>query len=123
MSDMPFKGLERFGFSFLQRFEGVMMPNPVLRNITLIDTPGVLSGEKQRVNRGVSLTFKWLYLYNVSFYFLSIGALDNSALYLSYPITIIAHNHHTDIPLLLKNKYKNSTTSVKSALGSPPAPT
>lgn len=52
MSDMPFKGLERFGFSFLQRFEGVMMPNPVLRNITLIDTPGVLSGEKQRVNRG-----------------------------------------------------------------------
>lgn len=51
MADMPFKGLERFGNSFLGRLEGVMMPSNVLQNITLIDTPGVLSGEKQRVNR------------------------------------------------------------------------
>lgn len=52
MADMPYKGLERFGNQFLSRFEGIIMPSPVLRNITLIDTPGVLSGEKQRVNRG-----------------------------------------------------------------------
>lgn len=52
MSDMPYRGLERFGNQFLQRFEGITMPNNVLKNITLIDTPGVLSGEKQRVNRG-----------------------------------------------------------------------
>jgi GTPase SAR1 family protein len=50
--DMPFRGLERFGVSFLNRFEGSQLPNQVLRNITLIDTPGVLSGEKQRVARG-----------------------------------------------------------------------
>lgn len=50
--DMPYRGLERFGVSFLNRFEGAQIPNPVLRNITLIDTPGVLSGEKQRVARG-----------------------------------------------------------------------
>lgn len=50
--DMPYRGLERFGVAFLNRFEGSQIPNQVLKNITLIDTPGVLSGEKQRVARG-----------------------------------------------------------------------
>jgi GTPase SAR1 family protein len=50
--DLPFKGLERFGVSFLSRFEGSQMPSSVLRSVTLVDTPGILSGEKQRVNRG-----------------------------------------------------------------------
>jgi EH domain-containing protein 1 len=54
--DMPFRGLERFGVSFLSRFEGSQVPSSVLRSVTLIDTPGVLSGEKQRVNRGYDFT-------------------------------------------------------------------
>jgi len=50
--DLPFRGLERFGVSFLSRFEGSQMPSSVLKSVTLVDTPGILSGEKQRVNRG-----------------------------------------------------------------------
>lgn len=50
--ELPYRGLERFGVSFLNRFEGSVVPSTVLKYITLIDTPGVLSGEKQRLNRG-----------------------------------------------------------------------
>jgi len=54
--DLPFRGLERFGVSFLSRFEGSQLPSSVLRSINLVDTPGILSGEKQRVNRGYDFT-------------------------------------------------------------------
>ena len=54
--DLPFRGLERFGVSFLSRFEGSQLPSSVLKAITFVDTPGVLSGEKQRVNRGYDFT-------------------------------------------------------------------
>jgi len=54
--DLPFRGLERFGVSFLSRFEGSQCPSSVLRSITLVDTPGILSGEKQRTNRGYDFT-------------------------------------------------------------------
>lgn len=54
--DLPFRGLERFGVSFLSRFEGSQMPSSVLRSVNLVDTPGILSGEKQRTNRGYDFT-------------------------------------------------------------------
>lgn len=36
---------------FLSRFEGASCPAKLLEEITIIDTPGVLSGEKQRIER------------------------------------------------------------------------
>jgi len=47
----PFRALQREGNNFLSRFEGSMCASPLLEHLTLIDTPGVLSGEKQRVAR------------------------------------------------------------------------
>eukprot|EP00898_Chlorokybus_atmophyticus_P007677 jgi/Chlat1/7910/Chrsp68S07352 len=50
-SDKPFTGLTSFGTGFLSKFEGSQLPNSLLEDITLVDTPGVLSGEKQRIER------------------------------------------------------------------------
>mmetsp|Transcript_2401 Transcript_2401/g.3645 ORF Transcript_2401/g.3645 Transcript_2401/m.3645 type:complete len:531 (-) Transcript_2401:775-2367(-) len=55
-TDKPFRGLSRFGTSFLQRMECSECPAPLLEHISLIDTPGVLSGEKQRLARGYDFT-------------------------------------------------------------------
>lgn len=54
--DAPFGQLNRFGSNFLSRFEASQCPAPILKNITLIDTPGVLSGEKQRLGRNYEFT-------------------------------------------------------------------
>ncbi|KAM3343252.1 EH domain-containing protein 1-like [Capsicum galapagoense] len=55
-ADMPFSGLTSFGTAFLSKFECSQMPHPLLENITLVDTPGVLSGEKQRTQRSYEFT-------------------------------------------------------------------
>ncbi|CAK0872982.1 unnamed protein product [Prorocentrum cordatum] len=48
---LPFTQLSHFGNAFLSRLEGAKLDSPVLEGIALIDTPGVLSGEKQRIQR------------------------------------------------------------------------
>lgn len=55
-ADMPFSGLTHFGGSFLSKFECAQMPHPLLDEITIVDTPGVLSGEKQRTQRSYDFT-------------------------------------------------------------------
>ncbi|KAJ1964650.1 hypothetical protein GGI12_001284 [Dipsacomyces acuminosporus] len=49
--DLPFSGLTKFGTKFLSRFHVSQLNNPLLANLTLIDTPGILSGSKQ-IQRG-----------------------------------------------------------------------
>ncbi|KAK6124523.1 hypothetical protein DH2020_041732 [Rehmannia glutinosa] len=55
-ADLPFTGLTTFGGSFLSKFECSQMPHPLLEHITFVDTPGVLSGEKQRTQRSYDFT-------------------------------------------------------------------
>ncbi|CAL5199563.1 unnamed protein product [Lathyrus oleraceus] len=55
-ASMPFSGLTSFGSSFLSKFQCSQMPHPLLDEITFIDTPGVLSGEKQRTQRSYDFT-------------------------------------------------------------------
>ena len=50
--EMQYASLQRYGSSFLDRFEVTQVPSELLRGLVLLDTPGVLSGEKQRVSRG-----------------------------------------------------------------------
>lgn len=46
------------GNDFLTKFQASLCPSPLLENITLIDTPGVLSGEKQKLGRSYSIIIK-----------------------------------------------------------------
>lgn len=60
-SDKPFSGLGSMGNNFLSKFEGAEIDAAILRNITIIDTPGVLAGEKQRLGRDYDFSevIKW----------------------------------------------------------------
>ncbi|CAO3589462.1 unnamed protein product [Absidia cylindrospora] len=54
--DLPFRGLNLFGQAFLSRFQVSQTSSPVLENMTIIDTPGILAGDKQRIERGYDHT-------------------------------------------------------------------
>lgn len=54
--DQPYQGLSIFGTGFLSRFEGAVCSAKLLEEISLVDTPGVLSGEKQRIERNYNFT-------------------------------------------------------------------
>ncbi|MPC59085.1 EH domain-containing protein 4 [Portunus trituberculatus] len=48
----PFRPLSKYGNAFLNRFQCSYANSNVLKGLTIVDTPGILSGEKQRVDRG-----------------------------------------------------------------------
>jgi GTPase SAR1 family protein len=49
--ELPFASIATFGSAFLNHFNGSVCSAPLLRNVTIVDTPGVLSGAKQRIHR------------------------------------------------------------------------
>lgn len=51
-----FRPLSVFGNSFLNRFQCSQVDSPILKSVSFVDTPGILSGEKQRVDRGYEFT-------------------------------------------------------------------
>ena len=60
-STKPFRHLQQFGGTFLSRFESSQSNSEALKSVTLLDTPGILAGEKQLVNRGYDFSgvLKW----------------------------------------------------------------
>jgi len=52
LPELPYSGLSRFGSTFLSKFQVLVEQADILRQITFVDTPGVLSGDKQRTSRG-----------------------------------------------------------------------
>merc|ERR1712198_72955 len=44
-------GLQQFGQGFMNKFNVSEVPAPILESISFVDTPGILSGEKQRIGR------------------------------------------------------------------------
>jgi len=46
-----FGDLSRFGNKFLKKLNCGIVNTPLLKSITFVDTPGILSGEKQRAQR------------------------------------------------------------------------
>jgi len=57
----PFTQLKQFGGTFLSRFESSTTKSSVLKSVSILDTPGILAGEKQSLNRGYDFTavLKW----------------------------------------------------------------
>lgn len=51
-----YRPLSKFGNAFLNRLQCSLVASPVLKGISIVDTPGILSGEKQRVDRGYDFT-------------------------------------------------------------------
>ncbi len=51
-----FRPLGKFGNAFLNRLQCSQFNSSLLETITIIDTPGILSGEKQSVDRGYDIT-------------------------------------------------------------------
>jgi EH domain-containing protein 3/EH domain-containing protein 1 len=47
-ADLPFGGLQKFGTALLSKFQVSQVDSPLLEKMTLVDTPGILSGDKQR---------------------------------------------------------------------------
>ncbi|XP_062341642.1 EH domain-containing protein 2-like [Osmerus eperlanus] len=48
----PFRKLNPFGNAFLNRFQCAQLPNQILESISIIDTPGILTGAKKKMSRG-----------------------------------------------------------------------
>jgi EH domain-containing protein 1 len=61
-----FRPLGKFGNAFLNRLQCSQFNSSLLEAITIIDTPGILSGEKQSVDRGYDITGVFASLSEVS---------------------------------------------------------
>eukprot|EP00747_Dinoflagellata_sp_TGD_P208310 gnl/TRDRNA2_/TRDRNA2_81815_c0_seq2.p1 gnl/TRDRNA2_/TRDRNA2_81815_c0~~gnl/TRDRNA2_/TRDRNA2_81815_c0_seq2.p1 ORF type:complete len:315 (+),score=62.91 gnl/TRDRNA2_/TRDRNA2_81815_c0_seq2:105-1049(+) len=62
LPQLPYQGLSRFGSTFLSNFQALAEPSDILREFSIVDTPGVLSGSKQTAGRDYEFVdvCKWM---------------------------------------------------------------
>lgn len=48
-ADWAYSSLQKFGQSFLDRLRGRKLPLPILRKMTIVDTPGIIENRKERL--------------------------------------------------------------------------
>ncbi|TKR64043.1 hypothetical protein L596_024639 [Steinernema carpocapsae] len=89
-SSMPFQSLNLFGQCFLTRFRGASLSSPILEQITFLDTPGILSGQKQTSNRGYD--FAQVVHFMASKVDMIVLLFDTSKLDISDEYKMVLHN-------------------------------
>ncbi|KAG5468268.1 hypothetical protein LSCM1_02246 [Leishmania martiniquensis] len=55
-SRLPYRGLSQFGDVFAEFFSGVLAPHPILRSVSLVDTPGILEAAGDAHSRRYNYT-------------------------------------------------------------------
>jgi hypothetical protein len=85
-AELPFTALSRFGTQFLNRFQVSQMVNQALDEFVLIDTPGILSGAKQTMDRGYDFT-------SVVAWFAEVGSIFAVLKPSTHPASLPASRH------------------------------
>ena len=60
-SNQPFRALAQFGDALQEAFEGTLAPHPILRSVSLVDTPGVLeaAGDMRKRRYEYTKVIRW----------------------------------------------------------------
>lgn len=60
-SSLPFRGLSQFGDAFAESFAGMLVPHPILKSVSFVDTPGVLeaSGDTHKRRYNYAQVVRW----------------------------------------------------------------
>lgn len=103
----PFRGLDQFSSKFLQHFQASTLPNPVLENITLVDTPGIYPGNIEWEYNFAKVSSWFAEQADIIILFFDIHKLDISTKF--QEVIHLIQKHHKKMIVVL-NKADDITT-------------